>query len=172
MAAAPGEHRRAAVRLRVDGSGKATVSTGLPVLDHLVALLAERARFDLVVDVAADAGVQGALEAARAFGAELADTLEPHALASALVPTDEALAQVAAEVSGRPLVVSNVDLSDAHVAGLATDVVSKFVRALADGAGLTLHVRLVEGRETQHVLDSIFKALGVVLGDLARGRRP
>ena len=171
MSAAPGEQRRAAVRLRVDGSGKASVSTGLPVLDHLVGLLAERAAFDLVIDVAPDAGVDGALEAARAFGTELGRALEAGALASALAPTDEALAQVAVEVSGRPLVVSNVDLSDAHVAGLATDVVSRFVRALAEGAGLTLHVRLVEGRETEHVLESIFKALGVALGKLAAAGR-
>jgi imidazoleglycerol-phosphate dehydratase len=171
MAAAPGEQRRAAVRLRVDGSGKATVSTGLPVLDHLVGLLAERASFDLVLDVAPDAGVDGALEAARALGAELGRALVPRGLASAVVPADEALAQVALEVSGRPLVVSNVDLSDAHVAGLATDVVSGFVRRLAEGAGLTLHIRLVEGRETEHVLAAIFQALGVALGELAHPKR-
>jgi len=169
MAAGPGQRRRAAVRLNVDGSGKATVSTGLPVLDHLVGVLAERASFDLVLDVAPDAGVDGALEAARALGQELASAL-PGRLASAVVPADEALAQVALELSGRPLVVSNVDLSDAHVAGLGTDVVGRFLRELAEGAGATLHVRLVEGRETQHVLDAIFKALGVALGEAARPR--
>jgi imidazoleglycerol-phosphate dehydratase len=171
VSAAPGEQRRAAVRLRVDGGGTTSVSTGLPVLDHLVRALAERAAFDLVVDVAPDAGVDGALEAARAFGAELGGVLQAGALASAVAPADEALAHVAIEASGRPLVVSNVDLSDAHVGGLATDVVDRFMRALAEGAGLTLHVRLVEGRETQHVLDAIFKALGVALGRLVRRER-
>jgi imidazoleglycerol-phosphate dehydratase len=169
VSSGPGQRRRAAVRLNVQGSGKATVSSGLPVLDHLVGVLAERASFDLVLDVAPDAGVDGALEAARALGQELAGAL-PGALAAAVVPADEALAQVALELSGRPLVVSNVDLSDAHVAGLGTDVVDRFLRELAQGAGMTLHVRLVEGRETQHVLDAIFKALGVALGEAARPR--
>jgi imidazoleglycerol-phosphate dehydratase len=170
VAAGSGQQRRAAVRLNVEGTGKATVSTGLPVLDHLVGTVAEHASFDLVLDVAPDAGVEGALEAAHALGEELARAL-PGRLGSAAVPADEALAQVALEVSGRPLVVSNVDLSDAHVAGLGNDVVSGFLRRLAEGGGLTLHVRLVEGRETQHVLEAIFKALGVALGEAARPRK-
>jgi imidazoleglycerol-phosphate dehydratase len=173
VAARPEQGRRAAVRVDVEGSGEATVSTGLPVLDHLVALLAEHASFDLAVDVAADAGLDGVLEAGRALGEALAPPLAAAGasrLGSASVPADEALALVALEASGRPLVVSNVDLSDAHVAGLGTDVVSGFVNELAAGAGLTLHVRLVEGRETQHVLDAIFKAVGVALGAACRPR--
>jgi imidazoleglycerol-phosphate dehydratase len=86
------------------------------------------------------------------------------------VPADEALAHVALEASGRPLVVSNVDLSDARVGGLGTDVVARFLDALAEGAGLTLHVRLLEGRETEHVLKAIFKALGVALAQACRAR--
>jgi imidazoleglycerol phosphate dehydratase HisB len=61
------------------------------------------------------------------------------------VPADEALAHVTVEASGRPLVVSNIDLSDARVAGLASDMVATFLHELAEGAGLTLHVRLIEG---------------------------
>ena len=86
------------------------------------------------------------------------------------VPADEALAQVALEASGRPLVVSNVDLTEARVAGLRSDLAAAFLRELAEGAGLTLHVRLMEGRDTQHVLDAIFKALGAALAQ-ACGRR-
>ena len=165
------EQPRAAVRVRTRGNGEATVSTGLPVLDHLLGQLARHASFDLALDVAPGAGTEGVLEAARAFGVELRDALRaPRArgLGSAAVPADEALAQVALEASGRALVVSNVDLSAAHVGGLETDVVSGFLDALAQGAELTLHVRLVEGRETDHVLDAIFKALGVALGEACR----
>jgi imidazoleglycerol-phosphate dehydratase len=75
----------------------------------------------------------------------------------------EALAQVVLEASDAPLVVSNVDLSEARIAGLATDLVARFLRELAHGAGLTLHVRLVNGSDTQHVLEAIFKAVGVAL---------
>ncbi len=86
------------------------------------------------------------------------------------MPSDEALAHVALEASGRPLVVSNVDLTEARVGGLETDVVGEFLRQLAEGAGLTLHVRLIEGRDTEHVLEAIFKALGVALAQAARPR--
>ena len=77
---------------------------------------------------------------------------------------------MALEFSGRPLVVSNVDLSDARVAGLHTDLAARFLRELAEGAGLTLHVRLIEGQDTQHVLDAIFKALGVALAEACAPR--
>jgi imidazoleglycerol-phosphate dehydratase len=75
----------------------------------------------------------------------------------------EALAQVVLEASDEPFVVSNVDLSDARIGGLASDLVARFLQRMAEGAGLTLHVRLVDGSDTQHVLEAIFKALGVAL---------
>jgi len=78
---------------------------------------------------------------------------------------------VVVEASGRPLVVSNVDLSDARVAGLARDIVGTFLRELAEGAGLTLHVRLIEGDDPEHALEAIFKALGVSLAQSCRTRR-
>ena len=77
---------------------------------------------------------------------------------------------MALEASGRALLVSNVDLSDMGVGGLATDLVARFLTQLAEGAGLTLHVRLIEGRDTQHVLEAIFKSLGVALAQSSRPR--
>lgn len=168
MPAGSGQARRAAVRVRADGGGETTVSTGLPVLDHLLALMARQASFDLALDVAPGGGVEAVLEAARSLGEALAATMAEGSLGSAIVPSDEALAQVALEASGRPLVVSNVDLSQAHVGGLHTDLVARFLEELARGAGLTLHVRLLHGEETQHVLESIFKALGAALARAAR----
>jgi imidazoleglycerol-phosphate dehydratase len=170
MPAGSGQAPRAAVRLRTEGAGAVEASTGFPVLDHLLGLLARHASFDLSLEVAPGAGLAGLLEGARSLGEALTGPLAAGGLGSAVVPADEALAQVVLEASGRPLVVSNVDFSDEHVAGLRTDVVAGFLRELADGAGLTLHVRLVEGRETQHVLDALFKALGVALGVACRPR--
>jgi imidazoleglycerol-phosphate dehydratase len=66
--------------------------------------------------------------------------------------------------------VSNVDLKAARVGGMATDVIRRLLEELTEGAGLTLHVRLIEGRETQHVLEAIFKSLGVALGQACRPR--
>lgn len=160
---------RTGVKVRVDGSGTASVGTGLPVLDHLLGLLAEQGGFDVSLEVAPEAAELEAKSAGNALGRALADALRAgRRIGSATVPADEALAHVSLEASGRPLLVSNVDLSDARVAGLDTDIVARFLEGLAEGAELTLHVRLLEGRDTQHVLDSIFKALGVALAQACR----
>jgi imidazoleglycerol-phosphate dehydratase len=168
------EAGRLHARVDVAGSGEATVVTGLPVLDHLLGLLAEYASFDLVLEIAPGEAEAEVAAAGRALGQALADPLRAERSrghGSAAVPADEALAHVVVEASGRPLVVSNVDLSDARVAGLASDIVATFLRELAEGAGLTLHVRLIEGSDPEHVLEAIFKALGVALAQSCRPRR-
>jgi imidazoleglycerol-phosphate dehydratase len=161
-------------RVNVAGRGEANVATGVPVLDHLLGLLAEYASFDLTLEVAPGDAEAEVAAAGRALGTALSDALEREGCrrhGSAVVPTDEALAHVVVEASGRPLVVSNADLSDARVAGLARDIVGTFLRELAEGAGLTLHVRLMEGDDPEHVLEAIFKALGVALAQSCRTRR-
>jgi imidazoleglycerol-phosphate dehydratase len=165
---------RTSVRVVVAGSGKATVSTGLPVLDHLLGLLARQAGFDLTLEVAPGEADAEIAAAGSGLGRALADVLRgdgARGIGSAVVPADEALAHVALEASGRPLLVSNVDLSTARVGGLDTDLVARFLRELAEGAGLTMHVRLLNGDDTQHVLEAIFKALGVTLAQACRPRR-
>jgi imidazoleglycerol-phosphate dehydratase len=161
-------------RVVVEGTGEIRVSTGLSVLDHLLELLAEHAGFDLIIEVAPGGPDAEALAAGRALGEELhafvrADGAKGSGFA--IVPADEALASVALEASGRPLLVSNVDLSDAHVAGLDRDLVSGFLKELADAAGLTLHVRLLHGEDAKHVLEAIFKALGGALAAAGAPRK-
>jgi imidazoleglycerol-phosphate dehydratase len=161
-------------QIDVAGSGEASVATGLPVLDHLLALLAQYASFDLALEVAPGDAEGEVAAAGRALGVALAAPLRRDGVrghGSAAVAADEALAHVVVEASGRPLVVSNVDLSDARVAGLARDIVATFLNELAGGAGLTLHVRLIEGSDPEHVLEAIFKALGVALAQSCRKRR-
>ena len=164
---------RLRVRAAVSGRPQSTISTGLPVLDHLISLLAEYASLELSLEVQPGAGADEVAAAGRALGEALAGELRGPGVrghGSSAVPADEALAHVALEASDRPLVVSNVDLTEARVGGLETDVVGEFLRQLAEGAGLTLHVRLIEGRDTAHVLEAIFKALGVALAQAGRPR--
>jgi imidazoleglycerol-phosphate dehydratase len=166
---------RASARVNVAGRGETNVGTGVPVLDHLLTVLAEYASFDLALEVepAGDPEVEITV-AARSLGEALFEPLRAQDVrghGSAVIPVDEALAHVALEASGRPLLVSNVDLSQARIAGLAGDLAARFLDEFAQGAGLTLHVRLVEGSDTQHVLEAIFKALGVTLAQACRPRR-
>jgi imidazoleglycerol-phosphate dehydratase len=167
------DNPRLRVRAAVSGRPQSSISTGLPVLDHLISLLAEYAALDLSLEVQPGAAADEVAVAGRALGEALSPELRAAGVrghGSAAVPADEALAHVALEASGRPLVVSNVDLSEARVGGLETDVVGEFLGQLAEGAGLTLHVRLIEGRDTGHVLEAIFKALGVALAQAGRPR--
>jgi imidazoleglycerol-phosphate dehydratase len=165
---------RVRVRVSLDGSGESNVSSGLPVLDHLLSLLARYGSLDLELQVAPEGAEAEVAAAGKALGEALREPLSSDAVrghGSAVAASDEALAHVALEASGRPLVVSNADLSEARVGGLGTDLVASFLHELAEGGGLTLHVRLIGGDDPQHVLEAIFKALGVALAQAARPRK-
>jgi imidazoleglycerol-phosphate dehydratase len=158
----------AGTTLVAHSAGPSSVETGVGALDRLIGIAARAGRFEIRL----------ALEPAepevevQAAGAELGRTLRSLLSAPAArghgtgtMATDEALATVVLEASGRPLVVSNVDLASSHVGGLESDLAARFFDALAEEAGLTIHVRLVEGEQSEHVVDAIFKALGVALAE-------
>jgi len=156
----------AGVRINVYGTGEATVETGVPVLNRLLVRLAEVAGFDLVLEIEPGDAEAEVDSAGDALGQALAGPLraqgaQGHGAGS--MTSAEALAYVVLEVSDEPLLVSNVDLTQAKIGGLGSDVARRFLERLADGAGLVLHVRLLNGTDTQHVLEAIFKALGAAL---------
>jgi imidazoleglycerol-phosphate dehydratase len=163
------------VRARLaPAGGEIRVDTGLSVLDHLLGLSARYGGFGLELAVAPGGAEAEAAAAGRALGEAARAELRrrgARGYASTVVPADEALAHVALDASDRPLLVSNVDLTEARVAGLATDVVARFLEEVAQGAGIALHVRLIHGEDTRHVLDAIFKALGIALAEAFSPRR-
>jgi len=166
------EHVR--VRVLVDGSGESNVSSGLPVLDHLLGLLAQYGSLDLELQVAPERAEAEIASAGKALGEALRIPLSwegARGHGSAAAAADEALAHVVLDASGRPLVVSNVDLSEARIGGLGTDLVASFLHEFAEGGGLTLHVRLIGGDDSQHVLEAIFKALGVAIAQAGGPRK-
>lgn len=157
---------------QVDLGGRSSqVGTGVVVLDHLLEELAAAGGFGLTLEIAPD---EPEAEVGRA-GAALGEALEPLLPARGpgrgfgIAPSDEALAMVVVERSGRPLVVSNADLSSTRAGGLQTDLAATVLDELARAAGLTIHVRLIEGESSQHVLSAIFKALGIALARATRG---
>jgi imidazoleglycerol-phosphate dehydratase len=166
------DHAR--VRVALDGTGESNVSSGLPVLDHLLGLLARYGALDLELQLAPEDPEAEVASAGKALGQALREPLTADGVrghGSAVAAADDALAHIVLEASGRPLVVSNVDLSEARVGGLGTDLVASFLHELAEGGGLTLHVRLIDGDDPQHVLEAIFKALGVALAQAGRPRK-
>jgi imidazoleglycerol phosphate dehydratase HisB len=157
------------VRVELAAEGSANVTTGIPVLDHLVGELARAARLRIALEVAPESADQEVAAAGRAFGNALSSLLEgASGHGWSIVPADEALASAALERTDAPLFASNVDFSDQRVAGLSTDLASRFLRELADAASLNLHVRLLEGTDPQHVLAAMFKAVGAALGQACR----
>lgn len=149
------------------GTGRANVATGVPLLDHLLTMLAIAGRFDLTLEIEPDEPVAEVDAAGAAIGRAVAPLLPRGAHGSGVMLSAEALAMVALEASGTGLVASNADLTGAG--GLGTDIAARFLASLADAAALTLHVRLIEGENTDHVLEAIFKALGVALGVAVQG---
>jgi imidazoleglycerol-phosphate dehydratase len=143
------------------GSGEANVATGVPLLDHLLVELALAGGFDLALEIEPDEPAAEVDEAGIALGRAVAPLLRPRAHGAGTMISDEALASVYLEASGRPLLVSNADLRGAG--GLGTDLAARFLTSLVEAATLTLHVRLIEGEDSDHVLEAIFKALGVAL---------
>ena len=142
-----------------EGAGAINVATGVPVLDHLLTELARAGGFDLTLEIEPDDPEAEVDAAGTALGRAVRPRLADGALGEATVPADEALAMVVVERSERPLVASNADLTGAG--GLGTDLAARFLDRLSEEAGLTVHVRLMEGDDTGHALAAIFKALGV-----------
>ena len=128
----------------------------MPVLDHLLGELAAAGRFDLALEIAPDEPEAEVDAAGRALGEAVRSRPRPARTASAPSLVDEALAHVVVEASGRPPLHSNADLTGA--CWPRSDLAARFLGALAGTAGLTLHVRLLEGEETDHVLEAIFKS--------------
>lgn len=151
-------------QVTLEGTGESRVATGVAVLDHLLEELARTGGFELRLEIAPGEPEAEVSQAGTALG----DALLPLLTAGdgrgfGIVPADEALAMVVVEASGRPLVASNADLTSTRAGGLRTDLAATFLHQLAESAGLTIHVRLIEGENSQHVLSAIFKALGAAL---------
>ncbi len=161
---------RIAVELVVDGAGRTDVSSGDPFLDHLLELVSRHARFDLTIaigdarEVCGDRVVEsiaGAL--GRALREALGGERGIRRSGSATMPFDEALALVAVDLSGRPFLAYDIDLAGVRIDQFDADLAGRFLRALVEAAGVTLHVRLLSGSEPHHIVDAVFEGLGEAL---------
>jgi imidazoleglycerol-phosphate dehydratase len=157
-----------AARIVTDAGAGSSIATGVAVLDHLLAELAQTGGLAIQLEIAPDEPEAEVGAAGAALGAAIAPLVradEARGRGVGIVPSEEALAMVVVEASDRSLVVSNADLSSSRAGGLRTDLAASFLDGLAEAAGLTVHVRLIEGEDSQHVLLAIFKALGAALAE-------
>jgi imidazoleglycerol-phosphate dehydratase len=169
------------VRLGLDGTGSVSVSTGLPFFDHMVAQLGKHAGFDLEVQATGDLEVDAhhtVEDTGILLGECLRDALGDKAgvrrFASIELPLDEALISVALDLSGRPFLVYQVDPGAGGEAyplgspGFDPQLAEEFWRALVTSAGITLHLRMVSGRNAHHILEACFKGVARSLRDAVR----
>ena len=160
------------VELALDGSGEASADTGLPFFDHMLQQLGKHAGWDLSVACTGDLGVDGhhtvedvGIAIGQALHEALGDKAGVRRFASIVVPLDEAAVEVALDLSGRAFVVHEVDVPAETIGTFDSGLVEDFVRAFAQAAELTIHVRLRSGRSPHHVVEAEFKALAKALGD-------
>ncbi len=170
-----------AVRLLIDGHGETEVATGLPFFDHMVAQLGKHAGFDLTVKAAGDLAVD-AHHTVEDVGILIGETLREalgdkagvRRFASVAVPLDEALIEVALDLSGRPYLVYEVDPAaggEAFPLGsppFDPQLAEEFWRAFVTSAALTLHLSMRSGRNTHHILEASFKGVARALRDAVR----
>jgi imidazoleglycerol-phosphate dehydratase len=166
------------IQLDVDGSGKADIRTGVGFLDHMLTLFAVHGFFDLSVQAKGDIYVDDhhtvediGICLGQAFAQALGDKAGIHRYAHAYVPMDETLARVCLDFSNRPFLHYDVIIRDQKVGTFDTALVVEFLRALAQHAGITLHVDLLHGENAHHIIEAVFKALGRAMGEGASLRQ-
>jgi imidazoleglycerol-phosphate dehydratase len=164
--------------LVVDGTGTATVSTGVPFLDHMLELLARHGFFDLSVEASGDLEVDfhhTVEDVGLVLGEALREALGNKAgirrFGEATVPLDEALVQSVVDLSGRPFFAYDVELKHAKIGAFDVELIHDFLLAMVNQAGMNLHVRMLAGRNPHHVIEATFKGLARAL-DRATERDP
>jgi len=175
------KHRKAQVRrttketdiflkIDLDGSGKHSIKTGIPFFDHMLSLLSHHSRMDLTIKAKGDIGVD-AHHTVEDVGICLGDGIR-QALGEAkgiwryglgLIPMDETLASVTLDLSMRPCLVYHMKLKRSRIGNFDLELVEEFLRALANHAKMTLHINLLYGRNSHHMVESVFKGLGRAL---------
>ena len=159
-----------AVAVDLDGSGKADIATGIGFLDHMLEQVARHGLIDLKIKAAGDLHIDQhhtaediGIALGKALRQALGDMKGITRYADVLLPMDEALTRVAIDVSGRPFLVWRVKFTRGKVGDFDTELVREFFQALAQNAGMTLHVENLYGRNNHHIAESCFKGLARVL---------
>jgi imidazoleglycerol-phosphate dehydratase len=159
-----------AVSLAIDGTGRASVGTGVGFLDHMLELLARHALFDLELRVTGDLHVDqhhttedAGIALGQALAQALGDKKGVSRYASLDLPMDETLTRVAVDLSGRPFLVFRTRFPTEKIGAFDTELVREFFGAFAMNAGITLHVETLYGENSHHIAESCFKGLARAL---------
>ena len=156
-----------AVRINLDGTGRALLATGIGFFDHMLDQIARHGLFDLDVDAKGDLHIDGhhtvedvgitlGMAVAQAVGDKAGLTRYGHAY----VPLDEALSRVVVDFSGRPGLHMDVPFKSGMVGGFDTQLAFEFFQGFSNHAGVTLHIDNLKGENAHHQCETVFKAFG------------
>jgi imidazoleglycerol-phosphate dehydratase len=161
--------------LNVDGGGATSISTGIAFFDHMLEQLGKHAGFDLRIEAKGDLEVDlhhtvedVGIVLGTALREALGDKRGVRRFANALVPLDEALVQVALDLSGRPFLVYAVDPISEWIGSFDPQLAEEFWKGFVDGARLTLHLRSLSGKNGHHVIEASFKGVARALRDAVK----
>jgi len=158
------------VELNLDGQGKPDINTGIPFLDHMLTLFCVHGRFDLDVQAKGDLEVDYhhtvedvALVLGEAVSTALDDRVGIRRYGFAVTPMDDALAEVAIDLSNRPFLVYHLPSAMESVGRFDRGLAKEFFRAFAVKGGMNLHINVKYGENEHHVLESVYKSVGRAL---------
>lgn len=161
--------------INLDGGGKSVVDTGCGFLNHMLTLLAFHGCFDLNVKCKGDTQVDYhhtvedvGIVLGQAIRAALGENFAIYRYGSIILPMDEALVLVAVDISGRPFLGFAADIPAEKVGDFDTELAEEFMLAFTRSLSCTLHIRQLEGRNSHHIIEAMFKALGRALRDALR----
>ena len=160
------------VSFSLDGRGKISVSTGISFFDHMLTLFGVHGFFDLDIKANGDIDVDYhhtvedvGICLGQALAAALGNKGGIKRYGLSYLPMDETLVRVVVDVSNRPYLYYNAPPSDQKVGSFDTCLAQEFMRAFSQHAGLTLHVELLHGENSHHIIEAVFKALGRSIND-------
>ena len=158
------------VSINVDGTGKYDIDTGIGFLDHMLEQLSRHSLIDLTVRAKGDLHIDfhhttedTGIAIGEAVHQALGDRRGIRRYASAMIPMDETLSRVSIDVSDRPYLIWKVDFTKPKLGEMDTELFREWFQAFAQGAGLTLHVENLYGRNSHHIAESCFKGLARAL---------
>jgi imidazoleglycerol-phosphate dehydratase len=158
------------VALGLDGEGRADIATGIGFLDHMLTALARHGLFDLKVRAKGDLHIDFhhttedvGIVIGQCLRQALGDKRGIRRYGAAVIPMDEALAEAAVDISGRPFLAWSVTFAQPKIGEMDTELFEEFFRALAFNAGITLHITQKAGTNAHHVAEACFKALARAL---------
>ena len=154
----------------IDGAGEANVGSGIGFFDHMLILFAKHGLFSLTVKAQGDLVIDGhhtvediGIVLGQALAKAAGDKAGIRRYGHVYVPMDEALVLVVVDFSGRPFLAFDAELGQGRIGEFDVELTEEFLRAVAVNAGLTLHVKVLAGKNRHHIVEAIFKALGRAL---------